>query len=336
MKFLRRRLFFCAIAAFMLKTGMPLSVASRSPGALVVSSAHCVRGCVARDEKGLFLLPRGGDEGKTVRFLFGEQTRLLGLREWVSSLVGKECLVLGDGDGDTLMLNGGRSLIWPFGLNASAGLETVDQCEQCVSTLLEYRRLASQDEEALCRRLIESLCDASGKRAVFLFMAPDVACWRGRSALRRDLVCLVGCRLIERGCLDAEDYGFLSTYSHLLPQSLVLPRLLNAVEVDERTQDSARKSVVALLRLRHLIKGKTCGLADMKELVKGHAAEFRKEEVRKWKSLFDSSNREIRKNAGMVFSLLLDQERPLAASLEEEKLFWLRQVSQWVQGAPSP
>ena len=103
-----------------------------------------------------------------------------------------------------------------------------------------------------------------------------------------------------------------------------------------RRQDSARKSVVALLRLRHLIKGKTCGLADMKELVKGHAAEFRKEEVRKWKSLFDSSNREIRKNAGMVFSLLLDQERPLAASLEEEKLFRLRQASQWVQDASAP
>lgn len=293
-----------------------------SPGALVIKSDFVMSGKLAEDELGVFLR-RESDGQNEVSVRAAPKSIFSDLRRFVRALDGAGCIVIGKGEKAGILLEWGEYSVWPKGIvGGYPNLDTVEKCSEVINSLLFYKRLAADNETQFCRVLLADSQMPGRGMAVVLFLASDVPCWAGRKSLWRDIVCVVGMQMLKKPTFDETSVDYVIAFSPFLPPSASIPRLLDEARKGGTCGEKAKRAVLAMLRVWCLLGHGDYSVEDIDEVVKANLPELTKNDAKRWISLFDSANQVLRAEAPLVFSMILNQPRPVGLSVEEERRHW--------------
>ncbi len=323
--------------ALLLVFGMPFhevafgeSFRFPSPGALVVGADSVLSGRLADDKSNVFL-KNGSDGQGEVRVRAIPRSIFFDLRRLVRTLGGANCFVIGKKEESGILLEWGDYSVWPRGIvGAYPNLDTVEKCSAVIDNLLFYKRLSANDETQLCKVLLADSQTSGRDLAVVLFLASDVPCWKGRKQLWRDVVCAVGMQMLKKiSAFDGTSVDYTIAFSSFLPPSVSIPKLLDAARKGGARGEKAKHAVLAMLRVRCLLGQRDYSIEDIDEIFKVNLPELRRNDAKRWIALFDSSNRELRAKAPLVFSMILNLPRPVGLTTEEERRHWLDVWHSW-------
>ena len=300
-----------------------------SPGALVVGADSVLSGRLAEDKSGVFM--RSGSDGQDeVRVRAVPRSIFFDLRRLVRTLGGANCIVIGKKDESGILLEWGDYSVWPRGIvGAYPNLDTVEKCSAVIDNLLFYKRLSANDETQFCKVLIADSKTSGRDLAVILFLASDVPCWKGRKQLWRDVVCAVGMQMLKNPAFEGARVDYAIAFSSFLPPSVSIPKLLDEARKGGTRGEKAKRAVLAMLRVRCLLGHRDYSIDDINEIFKVNLSELTRNDAKRWVTLFDSSNQELREKAPLVFSMILNLPRPVGLTTEEERRHWLDVWHSW-------